>query len=61
MLLNVLTFAALSATRLGLDPSEPLCHVRYHEGHAATEVTLTIRLAGFTVGTAPPAERDVAR
>jgi hypothetical protein len=49
-LLNVLTFVVLSATKLGLNPSEPLCHVTYQEGNATSTVTLSIRLEGFDIG-----------
>ena len=45
-LLNVLTYMALSAAKTGGDASEPLCRIRYREGHASA-VKLGIRIAEF--------------
>lgn len=54
MLLHVLSHAALGAIRLGLDPHESLCEVRYHEPHAAAEVAMTIRLTDISLKGASP-------
>jgi hypothetical protein len=45
-LLNLLTYVALSATKAGVDPSEPLCRIVYRQGEAS-QVTLGIRIADF--------------
>jgi hypothetical protein len=41
-----LTYVALSATKAGIDPSEPDCRIKYRQGEAS-EVTLGIRIADF--------------
>ena len=45
-LLNLLTYVALSATKAGVDPSEPHCRIKYRQGEAS-EITLGIRIADF--------------
>ena len=44
-LLNLLTFVALSATKLGVRLIEPLCEITYRQGTSASEVTLGLRIA----------------
>ena len=46
-LLNLLTFVALSATKLGVQLPEPTCEVTYRQGNAASAVTLALRIADF--------------
>jgi hypothetical protein len=48
-LLHLLTHVALSAAKAGVDPSEPLCRIRYRQG-PASHVTLTVRINDFSVG-----------
>jgi hypothetical protein len=47
-LLNLLTYVALNAVKTGAGSSEPLCRIRYREGHA-WEVTLGIRITEFNL------------
>jgi hypothetical protein len=55
MLLRVLTHAALGAVRLGVDPREPLCEVRYREPEAPAEVAINLRLTDIHLkGVAAP-------
>ena len=51
-LLELLTHVALSATKAGIDVTEPLCEVRYHRGRASTQVRLALRLSEFGIDTA---------
>jgi hypothetical protein len=44
---------ALSATKAGVDVTEPLCHVTYHHGGVTTDVTLTLRIADVRIDTTP--------
>ena len=55
-LLNLLTFVALSATRLCVRLDEPTCEVTYRQGNAASVVTLALRIADFRLDT-PTATR----
>ena len=48
--LNLLTYVSLSATKVGIDTSEPLCRIRYREG-PASEVTLGVRITEFDIKT----------
>src|SRR5688572_5998905 len=51
-LLHLLTHVALSATRSGAEPGEPLCRVTFQEHRAASEVTLGLRIASFDLQSA---------
>ena len=51
-LLHLLTHVALSATKSGVEPGEPLCSVTFQEHGAASEVRLGLRIASFDL---PPA------
>ena len=51
-LLHLLTHVALSATKAGVDPDEPLCRVTFQEHRAASEVTLGLRIASFDLQSA---------
>jgi len=51
-LLHLLTHVALSATKAGVEPDEPLCRVTFQEHGAASEVRLGLRIASFDL---PPA------
>jgi hypothetical protein len=46
-LVRLLTYVALCAAKAGVDPSEPICRVRYREGKAGAEVSLGLRIAEF--------------
>jgi hypothetical protein len=46
-LLHLLTHVALSATKSGVEPGEPLCRVTFQEDGAASEVMLGLRIASF--------------
>ncbi|HEX5110178.1 MAG TPA: hypothetical protein VFV95_17125 [Vicinamibacterales bacterium] len=48
--LNLLTYVSLSAAKEGIDTSEPLCRIRYREGHSS-EVTLGVRITEFDIKT----------
>lgn len=50
-LLELLTHVALSATKAGVDVSEPLCRVTYRHSNAPSEVTLGFRIAEFSIDT----------
>ena len=45
-LLNLLTYVSLSAAKVGVDSTEPLCRIQYREG-PASQVTLGLRIAEF--------------
>ena len=45
MLLSLVTYVALSATKLGVDLVEPLCEISYKRGADASEVTLALRIS----------------
>jgi hypothetical protein len=51
-LLHLLTHIALTAMKLGVELNEPLCQVRYREGDATAEVTLSLRLADIRLQSA---------
>ena len=53
-LLNLLTYVALSATKLGVQLVEPTCEVTYRQGNAASVVTLALRIADFRLHTPTP-------
>ena len=55
-LLNLFTFVALSAAKLGVQLVEPTCEVTYRQGNAASVVTLALRIADFRLDT-PAATR----
>ena len=44
MLLELLDYVALSATRVGIDPSEPFCRLTYRRSGAPATVTLGLRI-----------------
>jgi hypothetical protein len=54
-LLHLLTHVALSATKSGVEPSEPLCRVTFREAGAASEVTLGLKIASFDLQSAKTA------
>ena len=51
-LLHLLTHVALSATKSGVEPNEPLCRITYQENGAASEVRLSLKIASFDLQTA---------
>jgi hypothetical protein len=55
-LLELLTHVALSATKAGIDVTEPVCHVTYHHDKAPTQVRLALRMSEFAIDAvaAPP-------
>jgi hypothetical protein len=56
--LEVLSYVALSATKAGIDVSEPRCRVTYRHPSAPSEVTLGLRVAEFNItGVATPGTR----
>jgi hypothetical protein len=48
-LVELLSHAALSAAKAGVDVAEPLCHVTYQHRSVTSEVTLTLRIAEFRI------------
>ena len=56
-LVELLTHVALSATKAGVDPGEPLCKLTYRHAGASAEVRLVVRIAEFSIDatTAPSA------
>jgi hypothetical protein len=46
-LLHLLTHVALSATKSGVEPGEPICQVTFQEDGAPSEVRLGLRIASF--------------
>ena len=54
-LLHLLTHVALSATKSGVEPGEPLCRVTFREAGAASEVTLGLKIASFDLQSATSA------
>ena len=53
-LLELLTHVALSATKAGVDVTEPLCQVTYRHGGGVTpDVTLTLRIADIRIDAVP--------
>jgi hypothetical protein len=55
-LIELLTHVALSATKAGVDPGEPLCQLTYRHAGASAEVRLAVRIAEFSIdATAPTA------
>ena len=49
--LELLTHVALSATKAGVDVSEPLCQMTYLYSGAASNVTLALRLVDVDIDT----------
>jgi hypothetical protein len=49
VLLELLDYIALSATKAGIEPTEPLCRVAYRRRGALAQVTLDLRIAGITL------------
>ncbi len=47
LMLELLGFVALGATRTGVDLAEPLCRVTYRRGDAVAQTTLDLRIADF--------------
>lgn len=55
-LVELLTHVALSATKAGVDPGEPLCQLTHRHAGASAEVRLSVRIAEFNIiATAPTA------
>jgi hypothetical protein len=54
-LLHLLTHVALSATKSGVETSEPLCRVTFQEPGAASEVKLGLKIASFDLQAAKSA------
>ena len=50
-LLELITHVALTATKAGVDLSEPLCRVVYKHQSAAPEVEIGFRLTEFNIST----------
>ena len=50
-LVELLTHVALSATKAGVDPGEPLCELTYRHAGASAEVRLAVRIAAFSIDT----------
>jgi hypothetical protein len=48
-LVELLTHVALSATKAGIDPGEPLCQLTYRHAGASAEVRLAVRIAEFSI------------
>jgi hypothetical protein len=51
-LLELLSHVALTATKFGVDLSEPLCRVTYKHQPTAPEVAIGFRLTEFNINTA---------
>jgi hypothetical protein len=47
LLLELVGYVALSATRAGVDLGEPLCRVTYRRGGAPAQATLDFRITDF--------------
>lgn len=54
-LLHLLTHIALSAAKSGVETSEPVCRVTFHEPGAASEVSLGLKIASFDLQAAKSA------
>ena len=54
-LLHLLTHVALSATKSGVEISEPVCGVAFQEPGAASEVKLGLKIASFDLQAAKSA------
>jgi hypothetical protein len=52
-LLELLSHVALTATKAGVDLSEPLCRVVYKHQPTAPEVAVGFRLTEFNINTGP--------
>ena len=48
-LVELLTHVALSATKAGIEVSEPLCQLTYRHAGASAEVRLAVRIAEFSI------------
>jgi hypothetical protein len=48
-LVELLTHVALSATKAGVDPGEPLCQLTQRHAGASAEVRLAVRIAEFSI------------
>jgi hypothetical protein len=53
-LVELLTHVALSATKAGIDLTEPLCEVESRHAGASSEVKLAFRVAEFSIDTTAP-------
>ena len=53
-LVELLTHVALSATKAGIDLTEPLCEVASRHVGASSEVKLAFRVAEFSIDTTAP-------
>jgi len=49
LLLELLDYIALSATKAGVEPGEPLCRVSYRRPGARAQVTLGLRIAELSL------------
>ena len=54
-LLHLLTHIALSATKSGVETSEPVCRVTFQEPGAPSEVSLGLKIASFDLRAAKSA------
>jgi hypothetical protein len=54
-LLHLLTHVALSATKSGVETSEPVCRVTFQEPGATSEVKLGLKIASFDLQAAKSA------
>ena len=54
-LLHLLTYVALSATKSGVETSEPVCRVTFQEPGAASEVKIGLKIASFDLHAAQSA------
>ena len=53
-LVELLTHVALSATKAGIDLTEPLCEVASRHAGASSEVKFAFRVAEFNIDTTAP-------
>jgi hypothetical protein len=49
LLLELLDYVALSTTKAGIDPSEPLCRIVYRRRGASAQVQLDLRISDITL------------
>lgn len=55
VLIELLTHVALSATRAGVELTEPLCYLTYRHARVPSEVRLGLRIAEFAIDHPPAA------
>jgi len=51
-LVELLTHVALSATKAGVEVTEPVCQITYRHAGVTSDVNLTLRIADFHIGKA---------